>query len=80
MLNTLLIINRLLPLVNYHYFLSNPSTVLTFYHHFSTDQWTARIIHLLKHSKKLILLLRSGKTCLWLTCLSFLIGSAFDIS
>jgi len=55
-LNTLLIINRFLPLVNQHYFLTSPSKVLiTFYHYSSTDQWTAGI-HFLKHSKGLILL------------------------
>jgi len=61
MLNTLLIINRLLSLVNHHHFLSSPSTVLiTFYHHSLTDQWAAGI-HFLKHSKKLIILVRLGK-------------------
>jgi len=71
MLNTLLIINRLLSLVNHHHFLSSLSTVLiTFYDHSSTDQWTAGI-HFLKHSNKIILLLHLEKTCLWLTCLPF---------
>jgi len=37
---------------------------------FNRSVWTTGI-HFFKHSKKLILLVRLGKSCLWLTCLPF---------